>query len=208
MRSMNWFYSPDGTQRHEVSDEALAGLARDGKLTGEMLLWREGLTEWRPARDVRPELFAPAGSALPPPPPPPDAAPAAPPVFAPPSPAASMPYYQPVPPQRPTNASALTSVISGGIGLVSATTSFCCCLGVIVSPVAGLVAVIFGHMAYSAAKGYTVAENDKNMALVGLICGYLTLAITVGYILYLVLVVGVAGMAAMAEGMKGGSFTP
>jgi len=206
---MHWFYSPDGTQRHEVDDEALAALARDGRLTGEMLLWREGLTEWRPARDVRPDLFAPAGADLPPPPPPADFEPVPQPVFAPPPPpAAGLPYYQPVPPQRPTNASALTSVISGGIGMAAATTSFCCCFGVIVSPVAGIVAVIFGHLAYGAAKDQPSAESDKNMALIGLILGYLTLAITVGYVLYLLLVVGVAGMAAMAEGMKGGSFNP
>jgi len=201
---MNWFYSPDGAQRQQVDDEALAELAREGKLTGGMLLWREGLAEWRPAREVRPDLFGLAGSDVPPPPP--EVAPASQPVFAPPAPAPGVPYYQPVPPQRPTNTSALTSVISGGIGLVSATTSFCCCFGVIVSPVAGLVAVIFGHMAYSAAKGHPAAESDKNMALVGLILGYLTLATTVGYVVYLVLVVGVAGMAAMAEGIKGGSF--
>lgn len=204
---MNWFYSPDGVQRHEVNDEALAEMARGGKLTGEMLLWREGLAEWRPAREVRPDLFGLTASDLPPqPPPPPPVATVSQPVLAPSAPAPGVPYYQPVAPQQPTNASALTSVISGGIGLVSATTSFCCCFGVIVSPVAGLVAVIFGHMAYSAAKDHPAAESDKNMALIGLILGYLTLAITVGYLLYLLLVVGVAGMAAMAEGMKGGSF--
>ena len=58
---MNWFYSPDGIERLEVSDEALAALVREGKLTGDMLLWREGQDGWRPAREVRADLFAADG---------------------------------------------------------------------------------------------------------------------------------------------------
>jgi len=201
---MNWFYSPDGIQRHEVDDEALAELAREGRLTGDMLLWREGLAEWRPARELRADLFTPAAAAGPPPPPPPPETP----VFAPAAAGPALPVYQPVPPQRPANAGALTSVISGSIGVATAITNFCCCAGIVVTPIAGLVAVIFGHMTYSAAKEHPEAEKDKNMALIGLILGYLSLLITAGYVLYLVLVVGIAGIGVMAEGLKNGSFPP
>lgn len=202
---MNWFYSPDGIQRLEVGDEVLAALVREGRLTGDMLLWREGQEGWRPAREVRADLFAAEGPSLVPPPPP-EPPPAAPPMVAPVTPAAPSPYYQPPPAQRPTNAGALTSVISGGVGVVIAATGFCCCFSGILSTVAGLVAVIFGHQAYSAAKIYPEAENDKTLALIGLILGYLTLATSLGAFLYNLLVVGIAGMGVMAEGLKHGSF--
>lgn len=200
---MNWFYSPDGIQRLEVGDEALAAMIRDGRLTGDMLLWREGQDGWRPAREVRADLFAvesvpPVAS--------PEPEPTGPPMVAPVTPPAPSPYYQTPPMQRPANAGALTSVISGGVGVVIAATGFCCCLSGILSTVAGLVAVVFGHQAYSAAKFHPQAENDKTLAIIGLILGYLTLATSLGAMLYNLLVVGIAGMGVMAEGLKNGSF--
>ncbi|MFN0129345.1 MAG: GYF domain-containing protein [Verrucomicrobiales bacterium] len=217
---MNWFYSPDGSQRHEVSEEVLAGLARDGRLTGDMLLWREGQPDWLPAREIRPELFPVGGSpsdlpprpSVPPPPPPP----------ADPSATARLggsgglnprmgdPYAPPTygsgSPRQQTNSAALTSLISGILGVVGATTGFCCCFGFLLAPVAGLVAVIFGHQAYAKAQGYPEADTDKTMALVGLILGYLCLALTVGGILFNLIFVGFAGMGAAMEGMKTGNF--
>lgn len=205
---MNWFYSPDGTQRHEVSDETLLALARDGRVTGDTLLWREGQADWRPAREVRPDLFG-APAELPPPPPPPPAAPeapASPSPWASVSPAGGTPSYAPMVPKRPTDSGALTSVISGAVGLIGATTGFCCCLGFLLAPIAGLVAVIFGHQVYSKSQGLPEAENDKTLALIGLILGYLTLLLTIGGIIWNLVVVGFAGMATALEGAKHGSF--
>lgn len=211
MRGMNWFYSPDGTHRHEVDEDALVALAREGKLTGDMLLWRDGLTDWRPAREVRPDLFA-GGATAGPPPPPPVAGPSVSlgggtgslrlPVGGA-SPGGGS--FPPSPPIRPTDSAAVTSAISGGIALFSAVSSFCCCVTTFISPIAGLVAVIYGHQAYSKARGYPEAENDRNLALLGLILGYISLLVTLGYWLYLILVMGLAGIAAMAEGASQGS---
>ena len=53
-----WHYSPDGIQRLEVSDARLAELARSGQLTANMLVWQPGMDAWRPARDVRSDLFS------------------------------------------------------------------------------------------------------------------------------------------------------
>lgn len=200
---MKWYYSPDGSQRHEASEEELASLARDGRLTGHMLLWRDGWEGWRPAREARPDLFG-QSLAEPPPPPPPGAPASTPPTWG--HPAA--PYTTPGPsmmgPKRPADPGALTSVISGGIALVSALTGVCCCFGPIVSPIAAIIAIIYGHIVYGKAKGHAEAESDRNLALVGLILGYLALLSTVVYFIYMLAVVGIAGMGAMAEGMKGG----
>lgn len=217
---MNWFYSPDGSQRHEVSEEELTGLAREGRLTGDMLLWREGQPDWRPAREIRPDLFPASG--LPGAPPAPPHAPPPPPPAPDPSVTVHLggsgglktrlgdPYAPPTygtgSAMRQTNSAALTSLISGIIGVVGATTGFCCCFGFLLAPVAGLVAVIFGHQAYAKARGYPEADTDKTMALVGLILGYLCLALTVGGILFNLIFVGFAGMGAALEGMKTGNF--
>lgn len=208
---MNWFYSPDGAQRHEVSEEALAALARDGRVTGDSLLWREGQSEWRPAREVRPDLFGPPADQPPPPPPPsptvPEVTTPSPP-WASVSPAAGIPAYAAVAPKRPTDSGALTSVISGAVGLVGAATGFCCCLGFLISPIAGLVAVIFGHQVCGRAQGHPEAESDRSLALIGLILGYATLLLTIGGIMWNLLVVGFAGVASALEGAKHGSFNP
>jgi len=215
---MNWFYSPDGTQRHEVSDEALAGLVRDGRLTGDMLLWRDGMSDWRPARVVRPDLFGGGGGMsggrdeVPPPPPPPllettPGSPAAPSQVPPPA-APGIPYHQPMPIRRASDSGALTSLISGIIGLVGATSGFCCCFGFLVAPIAGLVAVIFGHQVYSKSQGHPEAESDRTMALAGLILGYLSLLLTVGGFIWNLVFVGIAGMGAALEGIKSGAFSP
>jgi hypothetical protein len=69
-----WHYSPDGIQRLEVSEAMLAGLARSGQLTADMLVWQPGMDAWRPAREVRSDLFSEGNAtATPPPPPPPPA---------------------------------------------------------------------------------------------------------------------------------------
>lgn len=47
---MNWYYSVGQEQKGPVTDEQLQGLAKDGVVTGDTLVWREGLTEWQPYR--------------------------------------------------------------------------------------------------------------------------------------------------------------
>lgn len=55
-----------------------------------------------------------------------------------------------------------------------------------------MIAVVFGHMVYGKTQGYPEAERDKNMATVGLVLGYLTLALSIGTILFQVLVGGLS----------------
>jgi GYF domain 2 len=45
---MDWYYSQQGQQRGPVSTEQLTGLARSGVVTGQTLVWREGLANWTP----------------------------------------------------------------------------------------------------------------------------------------------------------------
>ena len=49
---MNWYYSVGQEQKGPVTDEQLQGLAKDGIITPDTLVWREGLTEWQAYRTV------------------------------------------------------------------------------------------------------------------------------------------------------------
>ncbi len=49
---MSWYYAVGQEQKGPVTDEQLAALARDGAITGETLVWREGLADWKPYATV------------------------------------------------------------------------------------------------------------------------------------------------------------
>ncbi len=45
---MNWYYVEAGAQRGPVTDAELAELVRTGHVTGHTLVWRDGMSNWRP----------------------------------------------------------------------------------------------------------------------------------------------------------------
>lgn len=67
---MTWYYAVGQEQKGPVTDEQLHALARDGAITAETLVWRDGLADWQPYRAV-------SGAAIPPAPAPGGATPAA-----------------------------------------------------------------------------------------------------------------------------------
>ncbi len=183
--SPSWFYSTDGSQRFETSEDGLRRLFGEGKIGPDTLVWREGLAQWLPLREARPEWLAtPAPVAAP------VAAPVPPPTPVTLPPAAILlgpdPGYR-----KPLDASALTSAISGGLGVLVSVGGFCCCFGFLLAPLFGGVAVIFGHMARSQAGNHPEAERDKQFATVGMILGYAALLIAFGMFLFHLLFVGV-----------------
>ena len=64
-----WFLAVDGQQRGPYTPAQLAEQVGSGGLTGETLVWSQGMAQWQPAASV------PAVAAVLPPPPPGDAAP-------------------------------------------------------------------------------------------------------------------------------------
>ena len=50
---MNWHYVEQGQQTGPVTEEQLTGLFQAGKITGDTLVWREGLADWQPYRVAR-----------------------------------------------------------------------------------------------------------------------------------------------------------
>jgi len=54
---MNWFYAAEGQQKGPISEMDFTMLAREGTIKGDTLVWREGLPDWQPLSNVRPDLI-------------------------------------------------------------------------------------------------------------------------------------------------------
>lgn len=61
---MNWYYVDQGKQAGPVDEPQLVQLSAEGRIQDETLVWREGMANWQPYRDVK-SSFA----VVPPPPP-------------------------------------------------------------------------------------------------------------------------------------------
>lgn len=55
---MTWYYAKDGEQKGPITEEELNGLFSSGELTGDDLVWKEGMDEWSAYQSV----FGQAGS--------------------------------------------------------------------------------------------------------------------------------------------------
>jgi hypothetical protein len=53
-----WFFTHNGIQGGPTSGEQIRAMAAQGQLGPDDLLWRDGMTQWQPARSVG-ELFPP-----------------------------------------------------------------------------------------------------------------------------------------------------
>ncbi len=62
---MNWFYADAGKQAGPIDDAELARFVTSGKITGDTLVWREGMANWQTYWDVRREEMH-AGESAPP----------------------------------------------------------------------------------------------------------------------------------------------
>lgn len=51
---MTWYYAVGQQQQGPVSEAQLHALAKDGVVTADTLVWREGLTNWQPYRTIAP----------------------------------------------------------------------------------------------------------------------------------------------------------
>ena len=62
---MNWHYVEEGQQVGPVSDDRLLELERSGKINSDSLVWREGLTDWKPFSQIKSELKPSVPAAVP-----------------------------------------------------------------------------------------------------------------------------------------------
>lgn len=51
---MNWYYADDSNRQGPFDDAAFDELVKNGRVAPDTLVWREGLTDWKPYREVAP----------------------------------------------------------------------------------------------------------------------------------------------------------
>lgn len=163
----DWFYGKDGTQHGPVSDQEIGGFIQSGQIDGTTIIWREGMADWLPTSQV-PEFQSMMASAT---------AGGAQPISA----AASQanPYTTPTAtavaapiayaPPAPTNGLAIASLVCGIMAIIS-----CYIWGVF-----GLPAVICGHISLKKINNSPTPIQGRGMAIAGLICGYIGIALQV-----------------------------
>jgi RDD family/GYF domain 2 len=61
---MNWYYVEQGKQAGPVSDEQLDEMVRNGRITPDTLVWREGMADWIPCREARAQTVPPVTGAV------------------------------------------------------------------------------------------------------------------------------------------------
>jgi len=54
---MDWYYAIGDDKRGPVTTDEISRLSRVGEISGDTLLWKEGLPDWQPFREVAGEIF-------------------------------------------------------------------------------------------------------------------------------------------------------
>ena len=55
---MEWYYATDSNEQRSTTEAELPGLVTNGQIKPSTLVWNENLPDWKPAREVRPDLFS------------------------------------------------------------------------------------------------------------------------------------------------------
>ena len=194
----NWFYGKDGIQHGPVSEQKIKDLLFSNEINDSTIVWREGMDDWIPLKQVPEFKFSYPSNQLDhptqqnTPPPLPAALPTVPPT---PSIASPSPIYAPgqaTPPPTfvqptPTSGLAIASLVCGIFTILA-----CYFWGFF-----GIPAVICGHLALKSIKANPTPIQGKGMAIAGLILGYL------GIILQLIVIaVGITMYSNAKEHLK------
>ena len=164
----DWYYGKSGQQFGPISESTLRARIAVGEIDRNDLIWTDGMAQWLPLREM-PEFFeAPT-------PPPLTMVGGTPPEFPEQS---DSPYAPPMsglmgdtggPPLPRTNGLAIASMVCGILSVLG----FCFCGGIFL----GIPAVICGHTALGQIKASGGRQQGREMAIAGLVCGYIGLGI-------------------------------
>jgi hypothetical protein len=138
---IQWHYGEHGQQFGPVSDAELRSLISSGRVSAQTVVWRDGMSGWRPLGEV-PELLPGADVVG----------------------AQAVPHFI-----APNTSLAITSLELGLIALFLSWTW--------VGALAGIPAVIFGHMAISQIRKAPLQVGGHGRAVAGLVFGYLGIVI-------------------------------
>ena len=153
----DWFYGKDNTQHGPISELEIRALITSGTITPTTIVWREGMTGWLPMKDVPEFSTASSPSGI--------SDPNAPTPYTSPQTNAALPPYQGA--AIPTDGLSIASLVCGILAIIS-----CYIWGIF-----GLPAVICGHMSLKKIKNSPTPVAGKGMAIAGLVCGYIGIAL-------------------------------
>lgn len=54
---MNWYFAVEGHSEGPVTEQKLVGLAREGEIGTDTLIWHPGLEEWEPVWKLKPDIL-------------------------------------------------------------------------------------------------------------------------------------------------------
>lgn len=148
----HWYYGLNGQQNGPVEDDEIRAMLASGMINGQTIIWRDGMEEWLPILQV-PEWSSQVIYQAP-------VAHGQP----------AVPGYGPLP-VVPNNGMAIASMVCGISSLVLL---FSCFIGIL----AGIPAVICGHIALKQIRDYVLPMGGRGMAIAGLVTGYITIGIT------------------------------
>ena len=157
----DWFYGKDNSQHGPVSDLEIRNMVSSGKIDMDTIIWREGMTDWIPMKDV-PEFKPETGN------------------LASTSPYSSPQTYAGQPPYAgaiPTDGLSIAALVCGILAIVSC----------YVWALFGIPAVICGHMSLKKINNSPIPIQGKGMAIAGLVCGYLGILIQLVVIVFVVI---------------------
>lgn len=165
----NWYYGEGGEQRGPVEEHELRGLIAAGKVSGETIIWREGMENWQKLSEVpewSDQIVSPQAQ-----------------------PQVGTPYQTPAAggspgvgayhPVAPSNGIAIASLVCGIVSF------FLCYFGIVVA----IPAVICGHIALKQINESAVPMSGRGMAIAGLITGYITAAISLCFGVFMLIAV-------------------
>ena len=166
----DWFYGKDNAQHGPVSDLEIRNLIVSGHINMDTIVWREGMSDWIPMKDV-PEFQSVTGNTAS------SAGETTPssdsPYVSPQTYAGQAPYTSPI----PTDGLSIAALVLGILGVIS-----CYVWALFAIP-----AVICGHMSLKKINNSSVPIQGKGMAIAGLVCGYIGILIQLFMIVVIVL---------------------
>jgi hypothetical protein len=156
----NWYFGENGMQQGPVTDAELEELIAAGRIVPTTLVWREGMATWQPLAGVRGHVQASPPAA---------------------DPGWNLPLgypssgYPPYGVSVPTSGLAVASMICGLVGIFTCTFF------------SGIPAVICGHMALNQIANSPLPMAGREMAITGLISGYLAVVPIISGLAFLVI---------------------
>ena len=180
-----WFYGKDNTQHGPVSEQEIQSLMASGTIDTSTIIWREGMGDWIPLKDV-PEFQGLSNTA-----PAPGGTSSNQTPYTSPQTNAGRPQHVQYAQAPPTDGLAIAALVLGIIAVI-----FC-----YIWALFGIPAVICGHISLKKIKNSHTPLGGKGMAIAGLVTGY------IGITLQILAIIGFVAAFASASAAPGG-YTP